>query len=53
MLMTRHEGIKVTVERVGLMILLTPVDEALPRWRITKQFGVEEIPGREKNKEVV
>ena len=43
MLYTRHEGIKVKVERHGAMIIMTTVDNSR-RWRITKQFGVEEIP---------
>ena len=43
MLRTRINGTLVDVERIGIMILLTPVGEALPRWRITKQFGLEEI----------
>ena len=43
MLYTRHECIKVKVKRHGIMIIMTAVDNSR-RWRITKQFGVEEIP---------
>ena len=46
MLRTRIEGTLCFVERVGLMILLTPFGEPLPRWRLTKQFGLEELEDR-------
>ena len=46
MLMTRIEGTLVVLERVGIMILLTPFGEPLPKWRVTRQFGLEELPVR-------
>lgn len=42
-LYTRIDGVKVRVERHGIMILLTALDGSR-RWRVTKQFGLEEIP---------
>lgn len=43
MLYTRIDGIKVKVERHGIMILLTAIDNSR-RWRVTSQFGLEELP---------
>ena len=47
MLMTRINGVKVKVTRVGIMILLEEI-EGNRRWRVTKQFGLEELPAEEK-----
>ena len=47
--MTRIEGVKVKVERHGIMFLLTALDGSR-RWRITKQFGLEELPAEEEKK---
>ncbi len=47
--MTRIEGVKVKVTRIGIMILLEEIG-GNRRWRVTKQFGLEELPAEEEEK---
>lgn len=42
MLLTRYQGVLVKVTRHGIMFLFEEVN-GHRRWRVTRQFGIEEI----------